>query len=85
MMIAERFIRTKGPGEAMEAAVSAGPVEDLPRSAANAPTFALGLPHDLGKRYAFPTATLKTLRVSNSSHSLNLPWGLSRGIRRDLS
>jgi len=29
-----------------------------------------GLPQDLGKRFAFPTATLKTLRVSNSSHSL---------------
>ena len=32
-----------------------------------------GLPHDLGKRFAFPTATLKTLRVSNSSHSLETP------------
>ncbi len=32
-----------------------------------------GLPQDLGKRSAFPTATLKTLRVSNSSHSLKTP------------
>ena len=29
-----------------------------------------GLPQDLGNRFAFPTATLKTLRVSNSSHNL---------------
>jgi hypothetical protein len=77
MMLAEISIQPKDPGEAMEAAVSAGPVEDLPGPAANAPALALGLPQDLGKRSAFPTATLKTLRVSNSSHSLKLPWGLS--------
>jgi hypothetical protein len=78
-MLVEISIQPKGPGEAMEAAVSAGPVEDLPRLVANAPTVALGLSQDLGKRSAFPTATLKTLCVFNSSHSLKPPWGVSLG------
>jgi hypothetical protein len=85
MTSAERSTQTKGSGEAMEADVPAGPVEDLKRSVVNAPTLALGLPQDLGKRSAFPTATLKTPRVFNSSHSLQLPSALSRGIRKGWS
>ena len=37
-----------------------------------------GLPQDLGKRFAFPTATLKTLRVSNK---LPQPHDFIRSIR----
>jgi hypothetical protein len=39
-----------------------------------------GLPQHLGKRFAFPTATLKALRVSNSSHSLETPIDRFRGF-----
>jgi hypothetical protein len=50
------WIRLKDSREAVEAAVSAGSVEDLGKSVANADTLELGLPQNLGKRFAFPTA-----------------------------
>jgi hypothetical protein len=77
IMLTEISIGREGSREAMEADVSAGPMEDLPRPVATMQVLASGLPQDLGKRSAFPTATLKTLRVSNSSHSLKLASGLS--------
>ena len=49
------------PGEAMEADVSAGSVEDLVCGVDNALAIGPGLPQNLGKRSAFPTDTLKTL------------------------
>ena len=72
------FIQLEALGEeAVEADVSAAPMEDPCEDVANASPLGLGLPQELGQRYALTTATLKTLRVSNSSHEPQTSWGLS--------
>ena len=75
----ETFIQSEASGEAVEADVSAAPMEDPSENVANAPPLGLGLPQELGQRFALTTATLKTLRVSNSSHEPRTSWGLSIG------
>ena len=57
---ADLSLYLNNPREAVEADVSDGSVEDLGNGMANAVAIGLGLPQNLGKRSAFPTATLKT-------------------------
>jgi hypothetical protein len=78
-MLTEISIQLEESGEAMEAAVSAGPVEDLPRPVASAAALSSGLPQDLGKRSAFPTATLKTRsRFQQLPQPQTSSWSLLR-------